>query len=142
MFELDTRLANDTVVLGDFKQSRLLLAKDSRYPWCILVPKRVGINEMYQLSAQEQAQVTKESALLGQSLMTLYQGDSLNVAALGNVVAQLHIHHVVRYHNDPCWPGPIWGVGSSVPFEQEELLKQAKKIIEPLLGQLGFIAVI
>ena len=128
MFELDPRLASDTIVLGDFTVSRVLLAKDRRYPWCILVPKVSDITEMYQLSEQEQAQVTKESALLGRELMSLYNGDSLNVAALGNVVSQLHIHHVVRFNNDQCWPGPIWGIGSAKPYDNAELTQQASKI--------------
>ena len=138
MFELDARLANDTIVLGDFRVSRVLLANDSRYPWCILVPRHSDITEMYQLSEQDQIQVTKESSLLGRSLMSLYNGDSLNVAALGNVVAQLHIHHVVRYNNDQCWPGPIWGLGTAIPYEKAELTKQVAKMTALLTGELGF----
>lgn len=141
MFELDPRLANDTIVLGDFATSRLLLAKDSRYPWCILVPKRCDITEIYQLAGEEQAQLSRESALLGRKLMELYQGDSLNVAALGNVVAQLHIHHVVRFTNDASWPGPIWGVGVAIPYADGELAKHARQITSSLSGELGFIAV-
>jgi diadenosine tetraphosphate (Ap4A) HIT family hydrolase len=138
MFELDPRLANDTIVLGDFIESRLLLVKDSRYPWCILVPKHSEITEMYQLSQSQQAQITKESALLGQTLMSLFDGVSLNIAALGNVVSQLHIHHVVRYVDDSTWPGPIWGVGTAVAYSRDDLNQRASQITAQLKGKLGF----
>ncbi|NRA53504.1 MAG: HIT domain-containing protein [Gammaproteobacteria bacterium] len=139
MFELDARLENDTIVLGDFIASRVLMAKDSRYPWCILVPKYAHITELYQLPDSEQQQVMRESAFLGKTLMSLFDGGSLNVAALGNVVAQLHIHHVVRFSDDPTWPGPIWGVGTAIPFEQDALERRAALITAQLSGQLGFV---
>lgn len=140
MFTLDSRLTNDTLVLGDFELSRVLLMKDSRYPWCILVPKEADITEIYQLSESQQAQLTKESALLGQQLMTLFKGDSLNVAALGNVVSQLHVHHVIRYQNDATWPGPVWGVGCAEPYTDNALIGIAKKISVSLAGELGFLS--
>ncbi|MDP2560466.1 HIT domain-containing protein [Psychrobium sp. 1_MG-2023] len=138
MFTLDERLANDTVMLGDFELSQLLLMNDKRYPWCILVPKRKDINEIYQLSEAEQNQLNHESVLLGRTLMALFKGDSLNVAALGNVVSQLHVHHVVRFHGDSCWPGPVWGVGQAISYSESELDELQQKITTPLLGKLGF----
>ncbi len=142
MFRLDPRLEKDTIVVGDFAVSRLLLAKDSRYPWCILVPKRRDITELYQLTAAEQAQVNLESAFLGQQLMALYRGDSLNVAALGNVVSQLHIHHVVRYKTDVTWPGPIWGVGESEPYEQETLIRHQAEISALMANNFVFVSAV
>jgi len=140
MFTLDARLQNDTLTLGQFGLSRLLLSKDKRYPWCILVPQVDNIQEAYQLSEDQQAQLQQESSALGQTLMALFEGDSLNVAALGNVVSQLHVHHVVRYKNDPTWPGPIWGVGDAVTYSDQELLTMADKIKLKLHGTLDFTA--
>lgn len=140
MFKLDPRLAQNTIVLGDFSMSRLLLVNDSRYPWCILVPKRPDITELYQLTTAEQAQVNLESAFLGQQLMTLYVGESLNVAALGNVVSQLHIHHVVRFKTDVTWPGPIWGIGESTIYPAEELIRHQAEIIALMANKFGFVS--
>jgi len=140
MFELDARLNNDTLTLGSFGVSRLLLMKDKRYPWCILVPQMVGITEAYQLSEAQQLALAKESSLLGQTLMELYQGDSLNVAALGNVVSQLHVHHVVRFHDDATWPSPVWGVGSAEAYQESALNEIAQTIVQRLAGQLSFVA--
>ena len=138
MFELDPRLNNDTLLLGEFPLSQLLLVKDNRYPWCILVPKVVAVTEIYQLSVPQQQQLTAESACVAQTLMQLFAGDSMNIAALGNVVSQLHIHHVVRYQNDYSWPGPIWGVGSAQAYQAEELNDLANKIITAVSKQLDF----
>jgi diadenosine tetraphosphate (Ap4A) HIT family hydrolase len=141
MFELDKRLENDTITIGDFQLSRVLLSKDSRYPWCILVPRVNAITESYQLSEQQQIQLCQESAWVASQLMVMFKGDSMNVAALGNVVSQLHVHHVVRFENDACWPGPIWGVGQSTPYTQSDLKSVALKITVLLEGKLGFMPV-
>lgn len=138
MFELDKRLQADTIIIGEFPLSLVLLSKDSRYPWCILVPKVANITEAYQLSSKQQAALSQESNLLGKVLMELYQGDSLNVAALGNVVSQLHVHHVVRFTNDETWPGPIWGVGDSSSYTTSELTQRATEIVNRLNGLLEF----
>jgi len=140
MFELDARLNNDTLTLGSFGLSRLLLMKDKRYPWCILVPQVAGITEAFQLSEAQQLALAKESSLLGKTMMDIHQGDSLNVAALGNVVSQLHVHHVIRVHDDATWPGPIWGVGSSVAYGDVALNEIGNAIVQRLAGQLGFVA--
>ena len=121
MFTLHPRLESDCIALGDFPLSRLLLMNDSRYPWFILVPRRVDISEIYQLAEKEQHQLQRESVALGQGIMEAFGGDKLNVAALGNLVPQLHIHHIVRYRDDATWPGPVWGVGISVPYTPEQL---------------------
>ncbi len=94
---------------------------DSRYPWCILVPQRSDMTEIFQLSEADQNQLNKESIYLSQKLAETFSADKMNIAALGNVVPQLHIHHVVRYKNDHTWPAPIWGVGEAVKYEQAEL---------------------
>lgn len=108
-FELHPRLAADTLVVGDAPLSRLLLMNDAQYPWFILVPRREGVREIYLLSEADQRQLWQESAALSRALMQAFGGHKLNVAALGNVVPQLHLHHVVRQSDDPAWPAPVWG---------------------------------
>lgn len=110
MFELHPRLAQDTWVVGDFPLCRLLLMNDAGYPWFILVPCRDGIREIYQLTPTDQQQLLGESSQLSEVLQRLFQADKLNIAALGNMVPQLHVHHIVRYQTDQAWPQPVWGL--------------------------------
>lgn len=107
--------------MGDFPLSRLLLLNDARYPWFVLVPRCPDITEIYQLNEANQQQLLRESSQLGRFLMGEFNGDKLNIGALGNLVPQLHIHHIVRYRSDEAWPGPVWGVGKAVPFLDEEI---------------------
>lgn len=108
-FQLDARLKADTHQLAAWPLCEVLMMNDAHYPWFILVPRVAAVTELYQLSQSERQQLDRESVYLGQTLMQLFQGDKLNIAALGNVVAQLHIHHIVRFQNDPAWPSPVWG---------------------------------
>lgn len=119
-FELDPRLAADTLAIGDGPLCRVRLMNDARYPWVILVPRRAGITEIYQLAQDDRQQLWTESLQLGERLMTCFGGHKLNVAALGNVVAQLHLHHIVRYRDDAAWPGPVWGRHPSQPYTAAE----------------------
>ena len=109
MTEIHERLAADCIRLGRLPLSHLLLMNDSNYPWFILVPARDGIREIYQLEAADRTLLLDESCALSEFIMDYYKGEKLNVAALGNQVPQLHLHHIVRYASDPAWPGPIWG---------------------------------
>ncbi|MDD1967516.1 HIT domain-containing protein [Pseudomonas putida] len=120
MFVLDQRLLNDTLPVGDFPLCRLLLSNDSQYPWFILVPRRADISEVFQLSGSEQAQLWKETTLLSETLDQLFDADKMNVAALGNVVSQLHMHVIVRHKGDPAWPAPVWGKHPAVPYSREQ----------------------
>jgi len=108
-FELHQQLTNETYYLGDFPLSALLLSKDANYPWFILVPKRDDISEPFQLSDADSSMLQQESLQLNRALYSGFQADKLNIAALGNMVPQLHIHHIVRYKNDSAWPNPVWG---------------------------------
>jgi len=121
MAELHPQLQQDCVVLGRFTLCRLLLMKDANYPWFILVPDREGISEVYQLSADDQSQLLLESSFLAEFLMKSFNGDKMNIAALGNVVPQCHLHHVVRYHSDPAWPTPIWGAVPAKAYTEDAL---------------------
>ncbi len=128
MFTLDPRLEHDTIPLGHFELSLLLLMNDANYPWCILVPQREGIAEVYQLQEREQQVLWRESALLGAALMAAFRGDKLNVAALGNVVPQLHIHHIVRFQGDAAWPAPVWGRVQARPYSDGQLAETAARL--------------
>jgi diadenosine tetraphosphate (Ap4A) HIT family hydrolase len=109
MNDIHPQLVKDCVLLGRFPLCHLLLCNDCHYPWFILVPARLDIREIYQLEANDRQQLLDESCQLSEFLMAHYAGDKLNVAALGNQVAQLHLHHIVRYESDAAWPAPIWG---------------------------------
>ena len=108
-FELHPQLAKDCLAAGDFPLCRLLLMNDAQYPWFILVPRRADVREIHELNDADRHQLWEESAALSRLLMSEFSGDKLNVAALGNVVPQLHVHHIVRFKTDPAWPAPVWG---------------------------------
>jgi len=118
-FRLDFRLAADTLVVGDLGLCRALLMNDSRFPWLILVPRRDALIEIHDLSAPERALLIEESAMAGERLKKLTGAKKINVAALGNIVAQLHVHVVARFEDDPAWPGPVWGSGAAVAYEPQ-----------------------
>jgi len=119
LFTLDPRLQQDTIPAGELPLSRLLLMNDCSYPWLILVPRRPDIREIFQLDEADRGQLLHESTRLSQALYAICRPDKLNIAALGNVVAQLHLHHVARYRTDPAWPAPIWGRAPAVPYAPE-----------------------
>jgi diadenosine tetraphosphate (Ap4A) HIT family hydrolase len=106
-FALHPRLAADTFVVGDLPLCRLLLMNDAQYPWFILVPRRDGAREIYQLADADQQQLLRESAALSRAAMAAFAGEKLNVAALGNVVPQLHVHHIVRGPHRDVAPAPV-----------------------------------
>ncbi len=128
-FQLHPRLKQDSIELGRFNLSRLLLINDSQYPWFVLVPERKDISEIYQLSEQEQQQLQQESSFLAKHLAEIYKADKMNIAAIGNMVPQLHIHHIVRYKNDIAWPAPVWGKYDAVPYT-EQAIEKTKTLIQ------------
>lgn len=115
-FLLHPQLAKDTLVIGDWPLCRLLRMNDRSYPWLILVPKRADIREIIDLANDDQQLLTREIAEASRALRRLLSPDKLNVAALGNVVPQLHVHIIARFTRDPAWPRPIWGVKPVEPF--------------------------
>ncbi|MEQ1528963.1 MAG: HIT domain-containing protein [Methylococcales bacterium] len=121
LFQLHERLAQDCIDLGRLQLCRLLLMNDSQYPWFILVPERADVKEIYQLSKPDQHLLIEESSYLAENLAALYHADKMNVAAIGNLVPQLHVHHVVRYQTDTAWPAPIWGKFAAVPYNAAQL---------------------
>jgi diadenosine tetraphosphate (Ap4A) HIT family hydrolase len=133
-FTLHPRLAEDAITLGRFNLCRLLLMNDSHYPWFILVPEKAGLTEIYQLSKADQITLTAESSFLAENLADLYQADKMNIAAIGNLVPQLHIHHIVRYKNDPAWPAPVWGKFDRIPYTQDHITAMTEQINTRLRG--------
>nr|WP_288498506.1 HIT domain-containing protein [uncultured Pseudomonas sp.] len=121
MFVLDSRLQQDNFVLGDLPLSRVLLSNDARYPWFILVPRREDVSEVFQLSAEDQQALWAETALLGEVLKDAFKADKINIATLGNVVSQLHMHVIVRYRDDDAWPAPVWGRHPAKPYEEAQV---------------------
>lgn len=119
-FTLHPALMADCALVGELPLCRVLLMDDSNYPWIILVPRRTGMREIHELAPADVAQFWDESVRLGRALMAHFGGCKLNVAALGNQVPQLHVHHIVRRIDDPAWPRPIWGVVPAVPYSDAE----------------------
>lgn len=124
MFKLHSQLAADCAVVGRRNLALVLLHGDSRFPWCILVPQRKGIREIHQLDSQDRSLLMTESCELAEVMAELFGPDKMNVASLGNLVPQLHIHHVARYQNDEAWPGPIWGQGTAKPYDEVGLAQR------------------
>jgi len=128
MFNLDERLQADTILVGRLPLCQVLLMNDSRYPWVILVPARNDIREYYHLSDSDQQQMMKESVWVTEKMADHFSAKSMNVAALGNVVAQLHVHHVVRNEDDPAWPGPVWGHSPALAYSSEQLEQRVHEL--------------
>ncbi|SFM14507.1 HIT domain-containing protein [Halopseudomonas yangmingensis] len=137
MFSLHHQLLADCRKVGRFPLSLLLLMKDAQYPWFILVPQREDVSEIFQLNALDRRQLLDESCHLAEVLKDVFAADKLNIAALGNMVPQLHVHHVVRYRSDVAWPAPVWG---RLPVAEcdEQLIAQRIDRLRGVLG-LGFV---
>lgn len=133
------KLLNDCIVLGHFKLNQLLLMNDMQYPWFILVPDRPNIREIHQLSLDEQVQLVRESSQLAVALEEAFAADKLNIAALGNIVPQLHIHHIARYETDPAWPNPVWGACPPIPYSEADRAATISKLIAALGPGAGFV---
>lgn len=131
-FHLHPRLQEDTYYLGDFPLSAVLLSKDANYPWFILVPRIADIREIHELTTEQQQTLICESSTLAKALQTNFCADKMNVCALGNVVEQLHIHHIVRYQDDACWPKPIWGAVPANAYTPETLKERSNTLIQAL----------
>lgn len=138
-FELHPQLAKDCIVLGDFPLSRLLLLNDANYPWFILVPRRAGATEIYHLSEEDQSVLIRESSFLASNLADTFAARKMNVASLGNMVPQLHLHHIVRYEDDKAWPGPVWGKVPAIAYTHEQIHELRRKLEGIMGGELEFV---
>jgi diadenosine tetraphosphate (Ap4A) HIT family hydrolase len=120
-FTLHPRLAADSHYVADLPLCQVRLNNDARYSWLVLIPRRDDIREVYELSADDQATMWQEATEVGRRLMAHHEGDKLNLATLGNQVAQLHLHVIVRHQGDAAWPGPVWGQGTPQPYDAATL---------------------
>lgn len=118
MFTLHERLAADSLQVGELPLCLLLLMNDANYPWFVLVPKREEKREIYQLDMADRAQLLIESCTLSEVMESLFRPTKMNVAALGNMVPQLHIHHIARFTGDAAWPNPIWGAVPPIAYDK------------------------
>ena len=119
-FQLHSRLADDSQIIGDLPLCRLLLMNDRRFPWCILVPRRAGLRELHDLSEDDLTRLMTEVVTVSRALETHCKAFKINVGALGNLVPQLHVHVVGRREDDDAWPDPVWGHGQALPYEETE----------------------
>jgi diadenosine tetraphosphate (Ap4A) HIT family hydrolase len=132
-FELDKRLEGDSVPVCELPLSAVRLMNERSWPWLILVPRRPGLAELIDLDADGRARLMEEIARAAEVLRTLYRPDKLNVAALGNVVHQLHVHVIARLRTDPAWPRPIWNVEPKMePYEPAALSTEVGRIAAAL----------
>jgi len=137
-FCLHDRLAADTISLGRTRLCEVRLMNDKTWPWVLLVPALAGIREIYEMSIEQQQMLLQESSVLSRGMMEAFSGDKMNVAALGNMVPQLHLHHIVRFEGDPAWPGPVWGRQAPVSYDDSSLA-EVRRALEPVLSTLGVV---
>ncbi|MDN6180117.1 MAG: HIT family protein [Halomonas subglaciescola] len=133
---LDERLKADTLPVAELPLCRVLLMNDARFPWAVLVPRIAGASEIFDLTADDQQQLWREAGALGAAMKDGFHGDKINVATLGNLVSQLHVHVVVRTRNDAAWPAPVWGHGEPRPYTQD----QQTSVRDRLLAQIERLA--
>jgi diadenosine tetraphosphate (Ap4A) HIT family hydrolase len=132
-WQLDPKLAADTVPIGDLALSRVLLADDANYPWLILVPRMPGLIEITDLEPNAQVQLLGEIDAAARALKSVTEYEKLNVAALGNVVAQLHVHVIGRRHSDTAWPKPVWGAAKPsayIPAVRDGLIGALRRALK------------
>jgi len=132
VFSLHPRLVADTVFVADWALSRVVAMNDARYPWLILIPRRDGATEIFDLSAEDRRTMIEEIARASDGLKSLTAAAKINVGALGNLVPQLHVHIVARNPGDAAWPGPVWGQGSAQPYEQGALDAFVRQLVNAL----------
>lgn len=115
-FQLDPRLEADSLPVAELGLCSLRLMDDQRFPWLLLVPRRAGLREIFELPAFEQAELLIELNHAARALSAVAAPHKLNLGALGNIVQQLHLHLVARQPDDVAWPGPVWGSGARQPY--------------------------
>jgi diadenosine tetraphosphate (Ap4A) HIT family hydrolase len=128
---LDPRLRADCFVLGRLSVSHLLLMNNRLFPWLILVPETPK-TELYELDPAMQRDLLADINRISERVKSAFPVDKLNVAAIGNVVSQLHVHVIGRSTTDPCWPGVVWGSGIAEPYEPEERDRVIRRMTEGL----------
>ncbi|WP_180900153.1 HIT domain-containing protein [Martelella soudanensis] len=131
-FQIDPRLERDSMAIADLGLCQLRLMRDARWPWLLAVPQRVGITEMFQLAPLDQTMLTFEVNEAAKALSGVTGAAKINVAAIGNIVRQLHVHIVARFAGDANWPGPVWGYGTPEPRPEDDSEALARRITEAM----------
>lgn len=131
-WHLHPQLADDTHPLAQFELSELRLMDDANHPWLILVPRVDGAVELVDLDEAQQALLTREIARTSRALQSAFAPHKLNVAALGNLVPQLHVHVIARYREDIAWPRPVWGMASAQPYSPDALVQRIRRLQDAL----------
>jgi diadenosine tetraphosphate (Ap4A) HIT family hydrolase len=132
--ELDERLVRDSYPIAELSLCQLRLMDDTRFAWLLLIPRRANVSEVFDLDETDQRQLWHETSEVGRMLKALTQADKINVATLGNVVAQLHVHVVARRRDDDAWPGPVWGHGQPQPYDLNGLAAMRDHLLAQLDG--------
>lgn len=133
-FEPDARLVADSYPVTELPLCQLRLMDDARFPWLILVPRRLEVSEVFELDARAQQQLWREATAVGRAMLVALGGDKLNIASLGNVVAQLHVHVVVRRREDAAWPAPVWGHGQAEAYDLDRLAEMRARLLAEVEG--------
>ncbi|TNB49190.1 HIT family protein [Martelella lutilitoris] len=131
-FTLDERLQRDSALIATLGLSELRLMRDKRWPWLLLVPQRPGVSEVFDLAPLDQTMLTFEINEVARALKEATGAEKINIAAIGNMVRQLHVHVIARFEGDANWPGPVWGHGTAEPFNEDEMAALAHKITEAM----------
>lgn len=140
MAAIHPRLLTDSDALGRYALCHVRLSRDANYPWLILVPDRDQITEIFQLDWEDQVNLMRESSHVARVMMKVYKPDKLNIAALGNVVPQLHLHHIARYKDDPAWPAPVWGRVPARAYDKDERRRQAESLCVLFSSESGWVS--
>ena len=131
-FKLNSRLLEESAFITKLNVSQVRLNHDARFPWLILIPEIAELKELHDIPDEKQTIVHKEVNFCSAALQELTSADKMNVAALGNLVSQLHIHVIARKHDDKAWPQPVWSTGEAKPYEKENLAKLVNKLRQSL----------
>ena len=127
-FELQPRLAADTVPVATWPLCEVLLLNDSNYPWLVLVPARADLRDFHDLAPDDMVTAGREISRASEAMVELFAPDKINVAALGNMVPQLHVHVIARFHDDGAWPGPVWGKLPPKPYDDAAMRATVAKL--------------
>ncbi|WP_027389563.1 HIT domain-containing protein [Chrysiogenes arsenatis] len=128
LFQLHPRLREDTHGVASLELCEVLLMNESRYPWCILVPRRDAVREIYELSVADQQQLWQETTTVLAAMAAEFNADKMNMGALGNIVEQLHIHCIARLRSDAAWPAPVWGKFTPEPYTPEAAAERVARL--------------
>jgi len=132
LFELDGRLSRDSDLVTTLGLCEVRISGDGRWPWLILVPRRIGLEELFDLTPLDQSVITFEINAVAEALKKATGATKINVGALGNIVRQLHVHVIARFEGDANWPNPVWGFGEAKPWEETEKRQLIAKVLEAL----------